>query len=63
MPVLGLEEELGLVVFLVLFDDGPVQIVEVVVGQRGVVEDGGVALVSLAAGLLAHLQGCLLDLF
>lgn len=48
---------------LMLFDDGPVQIVEVVVGGLGVVENCGVALVSLAAGLLADLQGCMLDLF
>lgn len=59
----GLEEELGLVLFLVLLDDGSVQVIEVVVAGFGVIEDCGVALVTLAAGLLADLQGCLLDLF
>lgn len=33
----GLEEEFGLIVFLVLFDDGSVQIFEVVLTGFGVV--------------------------
>lgn len=58
----GLEVELGSALLLVLADDGPVQVIEVVVAGLRVVENDGVALVPLSAGLLADLQRCLLDL-